>query len=274
VLRKVKREGGGMSILDFYNKKKSGEKISVITCYDYTSARIIAATNIDCILVGDSVAMTMHGFKDTLSATLEMMCMHTAAVARGALNKFIVADLPFMSYRKTLDVSIEAVQTLMRAGANAVKLEGADGNLELIKHLTESGVPVMGHIGLTPQFVNALGGYKVQGKTVDGAEKLLEQAIQLQDAGCFSIVLECVPATLAKKITSALAIPTIGIGAGSDADGQVLVYQDLLGMNDAFKPKFVKQYVGGFDYIRDGINHYVKEIQSGEFPQYEHSYQD
>jgi 3-methyl-2-oxobutanoate hydroxymethyltransferase len=263
-----------MSILQFYQKKKSGKKISVITCYDYTSARIVAASSIDCILVGDSVAMTMYGFPDTLSATLEMMCLHTAAVSRGAGDKFIVADLPFMSYRKSLDANIATVEALMRSGAHAVKLEGAIGNLAFIRHLVESGVPVMGHIGLTPQFVHALGGYKVQGKTADEAEKLFEQALQLQEAGCFSLVLECVPAKLAKKITAALSIPTIGIGAGPDTDGQVLVYQDLLGMNEAFKPKFVKHYSSGYGSIRDSIDRFVSDINSGEFPQDEHCYED
>ena len=263
-----------MSILNFYEKKKSQQKISVVTCYDYTSAKILAATEIDCLLVGDSVAMTMHGFKDTLSATLEMMCLHTAAVARGAGKKFIVADLPFLSYRKSLTKNMEAVQTLMQSGAHAVKLEGAIGNLRLIRHLVESGVPVMGHLGLTPQFIHALGGYKVQGRTQDDAAKLYEQALQLQEAGCFSLVLECVPTKLATRITEALAIPTIGIGAGAGTDGQVLVYQDMLGLNQDFKPKFVKTFMEGFEQIKTKMNQFVGEINSGEFPQHEHSYED
>ncbi|EKD71771.1 MAG: hypothetical protein ACD_46C00103G0012 [uncultured bacterium] len=261
-----------MNVLDFYRKKNAGEKISVITCYDYTSARIIAHTSADCVLVGDSVAMTMHGYKDTLSASLEMMCFHTSAVSRGIGNKFIVTDLPFLSYRKSLDENLSAVQMIVHAGAQAVKLEGAQGNLDLIRHLTESGVPVMGHLGLTPQFIHVLGGYKVQGKTQESAIKLKEDALRLQEAGCFSLVLECVPRQLAKEITASLSIPTIGIGAGVDTDGQVLVFQDLLGMNAEFSPKFVKKFVNGFDVLKDGINAYVAEVQSGVFPHAEHSF--
>lgn len=200
--------------------------------------------------------------------------MHTAAVARGAQNKFIVADLPFMSYRKSLDVAIDNVVRLMQSGAHAVKLEGAAGNLELIKHLVESGVPVMGHIGLTPQSVYALGGFKLQGKSKESADHLCEQAMQLQAAGCFSIVLECMPASLAKKITDAALVPTIGIGAGNDTDGQVLVYQDMLGLNQQFKPRFVKHFHGGFAETRKAINQYVTEVNKREFPAYEHSYND
>src|ERR1700722_8372461 len=185
-----------MNIHDFYKKKESKEKISMITCYDYTSAKILAETSVDCLLVGDSVAMTMHGFKDTLSATLDMMSFHTAAVSRGAGDKFIVSDLPFMSYRKSLSKNVSAAQSLMRAGGHAVKLEGSNGNEDLIRHLTESGIPVMGHLGLTPQFVNILGGYKVQGRTQEGADRLKADALQLQAAGAFALVLECVPTQL------------------------------------------------------------------------------
>lgn len=262
-----------MNILDFYKKKESGKKISFITCYDYTSARLLAQTSIDCLLVGDSCAMTMHGHKDTLSATIDMMCLHTAAVSRGAGDKFIVGDLPFLSYRKSLNKSVEAAGALMQAGAHAVKLEGATGNLTLIKHLVESGIPVMGHLGLTPQFVHALGGYKVQGRTQEGAERLKEDALKLQAAGCFSLVLECVPVLLAKEVTQSLFIPTIGIGAGPYTDGQVLVFQDMLGLNTDFKPKFVKRFVNGFDQLKNGIDTYVNDIQSGAFPQHENYYE-
>ena len=261
-----------MNILDFYQKKARKEKISMVTCYDYTSARILANTSVDCLLVGDSVAMTMHGFKDTLSATLEMMSFHTAAVSRGAGDKFIVSDLPFMSYRKSLSKNVSAAQQLMRAGGHAVKLEGSTGNEELIRHLTESGIPVMGHLGLTPQFVNILGGYKVQGKTQEGADRLKADALQLQTAGCFAVVLECVPTQVAKEISELLAIPTIGIGAGSYTDGQVLVFQDLLGLNTDFKPKFVKAFLNGHEQIKTGIEDYVNAINAGGFPQDEHSY--
>lgn len=261
-----------MNILDFYKKKANYEKISMITCYDYTSAKILAQSDVDCLLVGDSAAMTMHGYKDTLSASLEMMCFHTAAVARGAQNKFIVSDMPFLTYRKSLSKNMSAAKALMQAGAHALKLEGAAGNLELIQHLTESGVPVMGHIGLTPQFVNILGGYKVQGRTEEGAEKLKQDALSLQNAGCFALVLECVPTQLAKEITEMLAIPTIGIGAGQYTDGQVLVFQDLLGLNIDFKPKFVKTFVNGFEQLKKGIDDYVAAVKTREFPTDEYSF--
>lgn len=262
-----------MNVLDFYQRKKSQNKITMITCYDYTSARLVAQTDVDCVLIGDSVAMTMHGYKDTLSATIDMMCFHTAAVSRGVGDKFIVTDLPFLSYRKSLTENLSAVKAVMCAGAHAVKLEGAAGNLELVKHLNESGVPVMGHLGLTPQFVNVLGGYKVQGKTIESAARLKEDALRLQEAGCFAIVLECVPKKVAQEITDALSIPTIGIGAGSDTDGQVLVFQDLLGLNADFSPKFVKQFVDGFDVFKNGINDYVAAVATGAFPSDEHSFE-
>ena len=263
-----------MNILDFHKKKQKHEKISMITCYDYTSARIAANTSVNCLLVGDSVAMIMHGFKDTLSATLEMMCFHTAAVSRGAGDKFIVSDLPFLSYRKSLSKNVSATQALFQAGAHAVKLECVAGNEKLIKHLTESGIPVMGHIGLTPQFIHVLGGHRVQGKTEESAQKLKTEALMLQEAGCFAIVLECVPSQLAKEITDSLEIPTIGIGAGPDTDGQVLVLQDLLGLTVDFKPKFVKAFLNGQEQVQNSIEQYVHAIHSGGFPQHEHCYRN
>ena len=263
-----------MNIFDFCLKKQRNDKISVITCYDYTSARMLSQSTVDCLLVGDSVAMTIHGYKDTLSATLEMMSFHTAAVSRGAGDKFIVSDMPFLSYRKSLSKNVSAAQALMQVGAHAIKLEGAAGNLELVKHLTESGIPVMGHLGLTPQSIHILGGYKVQGKTDESAARLKEDALALQEAGCFSLVLECVPSTVAKDISEKLIIPTIGIGAGPFTDGQVLVYQDLLGLSTDFKPKFVKNFVNGHEHLTTGIEMYINAIQSGEFPQDEHCYQN
>jgi 3-methyl-2-oxobutanoate hydroxymethyltransferase len=263
-----------MNIFDFAKKKQSREKISLITCYDYTSARILAESSVDCLLVGDSVAMTMHGFKDTLSATIEMMRFHTEAVSRGAGKKFIVSDLPFLSYRKSFSKNISAAEVLIKAGAHAVKLEGAAGNLKLIKHLTESGIPVMGHLGLTPQSIHTLGGYKVQGKTHESAVQLKKDALALQEAGCFSLVLECVPNSLAKDITDSLSIPTIGIGAGPSTDGQVLVFQDLLGLNLDFQPKFVKQFSNGREHFKNGIENFISAIKSGEFPHDEHCFLD
>ena len=263
-----------MNILDFYRKKECGEKISVITCYDYTSARILAQTSIDCLLVGDTVAMTMHGYKDTLGATVDMMCMHTAAVCRGAGDKFILGDMPFLSFRKSLSKSVEAVAAIMRSGAHAIKLENAAGNLRLIRHLVESGIPVMGHLGLTPQSICMLGGYKVQGRSQASAERLKDDAQALQEAGCFSLVLECVPAKLALEITRQLSIPTIGIGAGPHTDGQVLVFQDMLGLNLDFKPRFVKTFLNGQEQIKNGVESYINSIKTGAFPQHEHSYEN
>jgi len=261
-----------ISVPDFQKMKRAGEKIVVATCYDYTSALILNGTDIDVLLVGDSLAMTMHGFPSTLSATVEMMALHTAAVARGAKDKFIIADLPFLSYRKSLSDSVEAAGVLMRAGAQAVKLEGADGNLELIAHLVASGVPVMGHLGLTPQAVNQLGGYHVQGKTDDDARKMMVDALALEEAGCFALVLECVPSSLADAVTEKLSIATIGIGAGAGTDGQVLVYQDMLGLNTAFKPKFVKYFMKGAEGVARAMNDYAAEVKSGEFPGDENSF--
>src|ERR1700677_3892547 len=215
-----------MNVLDFAKKKQAAEKITMVTCYDYTSARILAQTEVDVLLVGDSLAMTMHGFKDTLCASVKMMEWHTAAVVRVAGNKFILGDLPFLSYRLSLSKSVAAAGALMRAGAHAVKLEGAKGNLKLIRHLVESGIPVMGHLGLTPQSVHTLGGWKVQGKTEESAKRLKEDAFALEEAGCFGTVLECVPTALAQELSAELAMTTIGIGAGVHTDGQVLVFQD------------------------------------------------
>lgn len=261
------------SILEFQEAKKENRKISMITCYDYTFARLVAESNIDCILVGDSLAMTMHGHKTTLNANVNLMALHTAAVVRGAPEKFIIGDLPFMSYRKNLSNNMTAAEKIMKAGAHAVKLEGVEGNLKLITHLVQSGVPVMGHIGLTPQSVHQLGGFKVQGRNEKAQKKLQEQALALQDAGAFSVVLECVPSSLAQVITSSLEIPTIGIGAGVDCDGQVLVLQDMLGMNKDFQPKFVKKYLQGFDLITEAFNHFHGEVIHGDFPTAKESYQ-
>jgi len=260
------------SIGEFKKMKDSGEKISMITCYDYSSALIVNKTKADCILVGDSLAMTMQGFKDTVMADIDIMALYTAAVSRGATDKFIIGDLPFLSYRSDLNSNINAVKKLMQAGANSVKLEGAEGNLELIKHLVGSGVPVMGHLGLTPQSVNQFGGYKVQGKTEAASKKLQDDAFALEGAGCFALVLECVPAKIAEDISKSLKIPTIGIGAGNKTDGQVLVFQDLLGLNTEFKAKFVKEFLNGAELFTKAINDYTAEVKSKEFPDIEHSF--
>lgn len=262
-----------MNIHDFQHMKNQHKKITMVTSYDHWSAQIISKSNIDCILVGDSIAMVMYGHANTLPATVDTMTKHIEAVVKGAPNKFIIGDMPFCSYRKGLVESMNAVEKFLRAGAHAIKLEGSEGNLDLIKHIVESGIPVMGHIGLTLQSIHHLGGFKVQGKNQAAAEKILLQAKQLQDAGCFSIVLECMPAELAKKITHSMNIPTIGIGAGPHTSGQVLVLQDLLGMNETFKPKFLKNYLNGFELIQTALNNYDHDVKSHHFPNItEHCY--
>jgi 3-methyl-2-oxobutanoate hydroxymethyltransferase len=262
-----------MIVQDFAKKKKDGVLISMVTCYDSWSAALIAETDIDCVLVGDSLAMVVYGHETTLPADIDTMAAHTAAVRRGMPEKFLVGDMPFLSYRKGLEVAVSNIGKLMGAGANAVKLEGAAGNIELIRHVVESGVPVMGHLGLTPQSVHQLGGFKVQGRGEEAAGRLVEQAVALEEAGCFALVLEAVPADVAAEVTAKIAIPTIGIGAGAKVDGQVLVLQDLLGVNTAFRPKFVRTWMDGSTLIRDALQAYHRDVTSGTFPNGEESYQ-
>lgn len=262
-----------MNIHDFKKKKQQQANISMLTCYDYPSARIIAETAVDTVLVGDSVAMAVHGHESTIMATLDMMVMHTAAVARGLGKQFLVSDLPFLSYRGSLSETINSVKQLLQAGAHAVKLEGADTELyQTIKHLTRSGVPVMGHIGLTPQSVHQLGGYRVQGKNAEQAQLLLQQASDLEVAGCFAVVLECMPLSLAKQITESISIPTIGIGSGPETDGQVLVWHDVLGLHTDLNPRFVKTYLQGKVLQREAVETYADHVHRKMFPTVEHSY--
>ena len=263
-----------MDIHDWQAYRAEHRLISVLTCYDYTFARILNTTNIDALLVGDSLAMVMHGHNSTLNATVDMMTLHVKAVSQGAPDKFIIADMPFLSDRQGLPACMEAIRKLMSAGAQAIKLEGSVDQLDLITHIVNSGVPVMGHLGLTPQSVNALGGYKVQGREQKAAEKILTAAKALEAAGCFAIVLECVPITLAKTITNSLSIPTIGIGAGSEVSGQVLVLHDMLGLQTEFKPKFVKHYLPGAELVSQAVNQYVSEVSQSLYPQKEHSFHD
>lgn len=253
-------------------KKRQERKLSMVTCYDYTFAKLVAMTEIDMVLVGDSSAMVMHGHEDTINANLEMICTHLHAVRKGAPKKFIIGDLPFLTFRKSRDRVLDAVMALMQAGAQAVKLEGYDGNQEIIRHLVESGVPVMGHIGLTPQFIHAFGGFKVQGRQKERAQKLLADAKGLEEAGCFAIVLECIPAELAGEITAALEIPTIGIGAGPQCDGQVLVLQDLLGLNTNFQPKFVRRYLNGSELVTQALQSFHEDVMQARYPSNEESY--
>ncbi|MEM7079237.1 MAG: 3-methyl-2-oxobutanoate hydroxymethyltransferase [Pseudomonadota bacterium] len=261
-----------MNVLDFAKRKRAGDKISMVTCYDHWSAQILNDSDIDTLLVGDSLAMVMHGFDSTVHATVSMMALHTAAVRRGAPDKFVVADMPFLAVRKGTAAAMEAVQTLMQAGGNCVKIEGAQGQLDIMSHIVESGVPVMGHLGLTPQSVEAFGGHKVQGRNEGDAGVILEDAKALQDAGCFALVLECVPQALGKAITEQLDIPTIGIGAGPDTDGQVLVLHDMLGMDAAFKPKFLRHYLNGHQAVSEAVNLYHADVTSGAFPAAAESY--
>jgi 3-methyl-2-oxobutanoate hydroxymethyltransferase len=261
-----------MNILDFQKMKDNHEKITMVTCYDYCFAKLMADTDIDCILVGDSLSMVMHGHKNTIPATIDLMALHTQAVSRGVSNKFIIGDLPFLSYRSDLASNMNAVGKLMQAGAQAVKLEGATGNEALVAHIVESGVPVMGHLGLTPQMVHQLGGFRVQGKEDAAAQLLIEQAKKLQDAGIFALVLECIPSHLAKRVTQSLSIPTIGIGAGVDCDGQVLVLHDLLGFYPEFQGKFVKPYLDGQALVTQALNQYNDEVKKKVFPEDCHSF--
>lgn len=260
------------SVLDFQKKKQAGQKITMLTCYDSWSAKLLDSSKVDALLIGDSVAMVQHGHKTTIPATINLMALHCQAVVRGAPNQFLVGDLPFMSYRKSFATSVKAAETLMRTGVHSVKLEGADGNIDLIKHLVQSGIPVMGHIGLTPQAIYQMGGFKVQGKNPKAAEHLKKQALDLEEAGCFSIVLECVPQSLANEITQSLTIPTIGIGAGAGTDGQILVLHDMLGLNKEFRPKFVRTYLNGIDLINQAIQDFTKSVEDQSFPNEKESY--
>ncbi len=262
-----------MTLAELKKRKQKRDRLTMVTCYDAWSARILEASPVDFILVGDSAAMVMHGFKDTIPATIEMMAYHVAAVRRGAPTKFVVADLPFLAFRGDLNSNIRGVQILMQAGANAVKLESAEGNENFVHHLVQSGIPVMGHIGLTPQFVNAFGGFKVQGRDSTAQKKILADAKALEDAGCFSLVLECIPQTLAAEISSAVSVPTIGIGAGAGCDGQVLVLHDLLGLSGEFKPKFVRHYLNGGELVGRAVAQFCADVRESQFPSESEGYE-
>jgi 3-methyl-2-oxobutanoate hydroxymethyltransferase len=254
------------SVHDFARFKAEGRKISMVTAYDAWSARIVARSNVDVVLVGDSAAMVMHGEPTTLGATVGVMALHTRAVARGGGGRFVITDLPFLSYRKGIPAAMRAVGAVVTSGAQAVKLEGVDGHEDVIRHIVGSGVPVMGHIGLTPQSVNQLGGFTVQGRNDGDAARLLGQARTLEDLGCFSIVLECVPAPLAARITTEVRVPTIGIGAGDATDGQILVLHDLWGIDVSAAPRFVRRYLDGERVLTDALNHYDADVKQGRFP--------
>lgn len=259
------------TILDFKKAKENNERISMLTAYDYSSAKLIDEAGIDAILIGDSLGMVSLGYEDTLSVTMEDMIHHTKAVARATKNALVVADLPFMSYQTSVYDAVYNAGRLIKEGrAHAVKLEGGIEMCDRIEAIVKSSIPVMAHIGLTPQSVNALGGFKVQGKDEKAAKALIEAAKAVEKAGAFAVVLECVPAKLAEIVTKELSIPTIGIGAGAQCDGQVLVYQDMIGMFSGFTPKFVKKYANIGDMMKEAFEEYNKEVKNGSFPSQEH----
>jgi len=258
---------------DFLKMKQTGSKIVMVTAYDYPSAKHAEQAEADLILVGDSLGMVVLGYDSTIPVTMEDMVHHSKAVRRGAGNTFIVVDLPFMSYHLSIkDTLINGARIMQETGANAVKVEGGDEVIDHIRALTRAGVPVMAHLGLTPQSVGVLGGYKVQGKSADAAMKLIEDAKKCEEAGAFAVVLECVPKQLAKQVSESLTIPTIGIGAGMDVDGQVLVYHDIITYGVERVPKFVKQYTNVNEIIASGLNSYVAEVRLRAFPEDKHSF--
>lgn len=262
-----------ITVNTFREHKQTGEKLTMITCYDYTTAKLVDQSGIDSILVGDSLGMTMLGYDDTLSVTLDDMIHHSAAVARGAKHPLIICDMPFMTYSTgTRDAVINAGRLIQEGNAHAVKLEGGTEVQEEIKAIVAAKIPVCAHIGLTPQSVNTFGGFKVQGKDQATVDKLLADAKAVEEAGAFAVVMECVPAPLAKKITDMLTIPTIGIGAGVNCDGQVLVYQDMLGMFGDFVPKFVKQFAHIGEAMVKGFKDYDDAVKNKTFPTKEHEF--
>ena len=254
------------TVQDILNMKKEKKKISVITSYDYTLASLCDKAGIDVLLVGDSAGMVMLGYENTISVTMDQMCMFTEAVSRARKNSLLVSDLPFMSYQASIEDAINNSGKLIKAGADAVKLEGGSIMAETISAIVDVGIPVMGHIGLQPQTTVLSEGYKVQGKTIDAAMKLIEDAKELEDAGVFSIALEMVSHEVAQIISETVSVPTIGIGSGVNCDGQVLVVQDLLGMYDKIKPKFAKRYMNLSEDIVKSLGDYKKDVESGVFP--------
>lgn len=254
------------TILDFARARQEARPIVMVTAYDAPMARLVAASEADAILVGDSAAMVVHGLPSTVHATLEMMVLHTAAVRRGASSAVIVSDLPFLAHRQGREAAVRAAGALLQAGATAVKLEGVAGHEDVIAHLVGSGIPVMGHLGLTPQSVNQLGGYRLQGRSECDAARLRGDACRLEALGAFAVVLECVPAALAAQVTQELTIPTVGIGAGGATLGQVLVLNDLLGLDREFQPRFARRYLDGHEEILAALNAFARDVRAARFP--------
>jgi 3-methyl-2-oxobutanoate hydroxymethyltransferase len=259
--------------VDVQAMKKQGKRITMLTAYDYPMALLEDRAGIDIILVGDSLAMTVLGYENTLPVTMDEMIHHTKAVVRGAKHPLIIGDMPFMSYNSSeREAILNAGRFMKEAGADAVKLEGGASVKETVRAIVRGGIPVMGHIGLTPQTISMLGGFKVQGKDAQAAQKIIDDALALQDAGAFSVLLEAVPAPIAKMVTERLTVPTIGIGAGVHCDGQVLVVHDMLGLFDRFTPKFAKKYVNLSEVILKALDAYKEEVIKGEFPTDQHSF--
>ncbi|WP_165062532.1 3-methyl-2-oxobutanoate hydroxymethyltransferase [Adlercreutzia sp. ZJ154] len=262
-----------VTVSTFQEMKRAGKKISMLTAYDYTTAHLVDEAGVDSILVGDSLGNVMLGLGDTIPVTMDDMVRHTAAVTRGAKNALVIADMPFMSYETSAyDAVVNAGRLVKEGRANAVKLEGGTGMADRIQAIVRAKIPVCAHIGLTPQGINAVGGFKVQGKTTSGVKKLLEDAHAVQNAGAFAVVIEAVPAEVAALITRQLSIPTIGIGAGAQCSGQVLVNQDMLGMFDDFTPKFVRRFAEVGALMKQAYREYDECVKSGEFPTKEHCY--
>ena len=261
------------TVVTFKEAKQKNEKLSMLTAYDYSTAKIIDEAGINGILVGDSLGMVCLGYEDTLSVTMEDMIHHTSAVTRGAKNTLVVADMPFMSYQTCVyDAVVNAGRLIKEGRAQAVKLEGGIEVCDKIEAIVKASIPVMGHIGLTPQSVNAFGGFKVQGKTVEAAQQLIEDAKAVEEAGAFAVVLECVTAKLARKVTEALHIPTIGIGAGEGCDGQILVYADMLSMFSDFTPKFVRSFANVGEIMSQAFKDYDAAVKDSSFPAQEHTF--
>lgn len=261
------------TVITFLEGKKQGKKLSMVTAYDYTMAKIVDESEINGILVGDSLGMVTLGYDSTLAVTMEDMIHHGKAVARGAKDTLVVVDMPFMSYHNTLQEAVaNAGRIIKETGAHSIKLEGGREMALKVKAIVEAQIPVMGHLGLTPQSLNVMGGFKVQGKSEEAAKKILEDAKALEKAGAFAIVLECIPEKLARLIDESIDIPTIGIGSGRDCSGQILVYQDMLNMYGEFRPKFVKTFADAGSVMKEGFETYVKEVREGSFPGTEHTF--
>ena len=262
------------TVSTFRRQKESGDRITMLTCYDYSTAKLMDEAGVNSLLIGDSLGMVMLGYPDTLPVTMEEILHHTKAVSRGAENALVVADMPFLSYQVSVTQAVENAGRMIKEGnAHAIKLEGGAAVCEQIKAIVKASIPVMAHLGLTPQSINAFGGFKVQGKSLDAAKILIKDALLVQEAGAFAVVLEAIPAKLAEIITEKLDIPTIGIGAGAGCDGQVLVYQDMLNLYGNLKPKFVKVFGDAGSVMSDAFKAYIDEVGSGAFPAEEHSFE-